>query len=110
MFRLVFSFFFFLLGFLINAQEYESKHLGIKDGMPSENVRAIFKDSHGYMWFGTDAGLARYDGRNIKVFTSKDGLAGDMIWAIDEDKDGILWFGCYGSGVSSYDGFSLIIF
>src|SRR5215212_7726785 len=36
-------------------------------GLPSDQVRAVAQDSEGQMWFGTDAGLARYDGRRIQT-------------------------------------------
>src|SRR5215207_1828687 len=36
-------------------------------GMPSDRVRAVAQGPDGAMWFGTDAGLARYDGRRIQT-------------------------------------------
>src|SRR5262249_62043403 len=35
-------------------------------GLPSDHVRAITQDSEGTLWFATDNGLARYDGRRIQ--------------------------------------------
>jgi len=39
-----------------------------EDGLPSNNITTITKDSLGFMWFGTDKGLCRWDGITAKVF------------------------------------------
>ena len=41
------------------SHDFMFKHLEVKDGMPSNQINAIYKDSRGFMWFGTAAGLAR---------------------------------------------------
>jgi hypothetical protein len=57
-------------------------------GLPSNQVRAIAADQDGTMWFGTDAGLARYDGRRIQRFAA----AGPArIRALQFDSSGALW-------------------
>jgi signal transduction histidine kinase/ligand-binding sensor domain-containing protein len=59
-------------------------------GLPSNQVRAIAADQDGTMWFGTDAGLARYDGRRIQRFAA----AGPArIRALQFDSSGTLWVG-----------------
>lgn len=40
----------------------------IKDGLPSNIVNHVMEDSHGFIWMGTSQGLARFDGRNFKVY------------------------------------------
>ena len=74
------------------------------DGLPDNWVRSIIQDRNGYIWFGTEGGACRYDGRSFKTFTARDGLAGDVVDAILEDRDGNLWFGTRENGVSRYDG------
>ena len=54
------------------SHDFMFKHLEVKDGMPSNQINAIYKDSRGFMWFGTAAGLARYDGYRFKIFRSTD--------------------------------------
>ncbi|MFL6333691.1 MAG: two-component regulator propeller domain-containing protein [Pyrinomonadaceae bacterium] len=65
-------------------------------GLPSDQVRAVAQDAEGVMWFGTDAGLARYDGRRVQSVTSE-GLAGPRVHALAVGSDGSLWAGA-GSG------------
>ena len=51
--------------------QYQFSHLDITDGLSHNQVTAIFKDSRGFMWFGTMTGLNRYDGFNFKVYKHK---------------------------------------
>ncbi|HEX8291888.1 MAG TPA: two-component regulator propeller domain-containing protein, partial [Pyrinomonadaceae bacterium] len=64
-------------------------------GLPSDQVRAVAQDAEGVMWFGTDAGLARYDGRRVQSVTSE-GLAGPRVRALAVGPDGALWVGADG--------------
>ena len=76
---------------------YLFKTLDAKDGLTSSQVNCILKDSRGYMWFGTSAGLYRYDGYVFKDFQcdSQDGssLPDSYINSIQEALDGNLWIG-----------------
>jgi len=76
----------------------------ISDGLPSNNTRALFKDSRGVMWVGTDAGLVTYDGQKFTPYPLPDYIEQKKIWAIEEDSEGNLWFGTFGSGLLKYDG------
>ncbi len=64
-------------------------------GLPSDMVRAIAQDAEGVMWFGTDAGLARYDGRRTQTVTDE-GLAGRRVLAVRVGPGGELWVGTDG--------------
>ena len=86
------------------AQRFPSVHFTIKDGLPSNAIYCVFKDSRGIIWIGTDAGLVKYDGFQFKTFTKKNGLAGNFIRDIKEDKSGNLWIACYGDGLTKFDG------
>lgn len=76
---------------------YLFKTLDAKDGLTSSQVNCILKDARGYMWFGTSAGLYRYDGYVFKDFQcdSQDGssLPDSYINSIQEALDGNLWIG-----------------
>jgi len=64
-------------------------------GLPSDQVRAVAQDADGVMWFGTDAGLAWYDGRRVQSVTSE-GLSGPRVHALGVDEAGTLWVGSDG--------------
>ncbi|HKA22672.1 MAG TPA: two-component regulator propeller domain-containing protein [Blastocatellia bacterium] len=61
-------------------------------GLPSDHVRSIAQDSEGMMWFGTDRGLVKYDGRRIQRITAE-GPASARILSIKIDREGVLWLG-----------------
>ncbi len=73
------------------------------DGLVDNSILTIHAGSDGEMWFGTQAGVSRYDGKEFVNLNSKDGLAGNWVFAIHVDPDGVMWFGTNG-GASRYDG------
>ena len=61
-------------------------------GLPSNRVHAIAQDAEGAMWFGTDGGLAKYDGRRTQT-VPLEGLTSKRVMALKLDEDGVLWVG-----------------
>ena len=80
---------------LAAAGIYLFKTLDARNGLTSSQVNCILKDSRGYVWFGTPAGLYRYDGYVFKNYQcdSQDGssLPDSYIKSIQEALDGSLW-------------------
>ncbi|MDQ3010784.1 MAG: hypothetical protein M3X11_08800, partial [Acidobacteriota bacterium] len=62
-------------------------------GLPSDRVNALAEDASGLMWFGTDNGLVRYDGRNVESMPGEASLPSRRILALRLDADGSLWIG-----------------
>ncbi len=65
--------------------------------LSQQSITAIFQDSKGYMWFGTQEGLNRYDGINFKTYQPEyddpNSLSSAWIYSITEDNQGNLWVG-----------------
>ena len=61
-------------------------------GLPSDRVRAIAQTPDGAMWFGTETGLAKFDGRRTQTINDP-ALPTGRILALQTDKDGALWIG-----------------
>ena len=61
-------------------------------GLPSDHVRAIAQDGEGTLWFATDGGLAKYDGRRVLKITD-DALPSGPVRALKVDAGGSLWIG-----------------
>lgn len=85
-----------LLPLSVCAQyKYMFKHLEVRDGLSNNQVNAIYKDSKGFMWFGTASGLNRYDGYDIRVYRSladdENSLPDNSIKTIQEDGENNLW-------------------
>ncbi len=82
-------------------------HLSYLDGLPNSDVRTIIQDNRGFIWLGTQDGLARYDGTQMRVYrpieNDPSSLSGGYITALALDADGKLWVGTAENGVDLYD-------
>jgi len=87
----LFIFFFFLIRISF-AGEAIYKNYSIKDGLPSQTIYCAMQDNLGFMWFGTDAGVCRFDGKTFKLFTTGNGLPDNEILRIYKDSKGRMWF------------------
>jgi ligand-binding sensor domain-containing protein/tRNA A-37 threonylcarbamoyl transferase component Bud32 len=91
--------FFQLFFFMINAnpKPIGFQRISLEQGLSQSTVNCIVQDAYGFMWFGTDHGLNRYDGYTIKVYGQEmnptSGLKGDFINALAVDAAGELWIG-----------------
>ncbi|HEY1753943.1 MAG TPA: two-component regulator propeller domain-containing protein [Bryobacteraceae bacterium] len=75
-----------------------------QQGLPQDTVHAITQTADGYLWVGTDEGLARFDGYEFVTFTKEhDDLPADSITSLAAAKDGSLWIGTQ-EGLARYDG------
>ncbi|HWU86840.1 MAG TPA: two-component regulator propeller domain-containing protein [Kofleriaceae bacterium] len=79
--------------------------LTIAEGLPNSNVHSVVQDRRGFMWFGTQDGLARYDGTRMRVYRSTDptSLPFGYVTALALDANGKLWIGTSERGVNLYD-------
>jgi ligand-binding sensor domain-containing protein len=72
-----------------------------KNGMPHNSVTAILQARDGYLWVGTLAGVARFDGVRFLTFDERGGqLPENEIRGLAEGPDGSLWIGAHGGGIS----------
>jgi len=73
------------------AQTGQLRQYTVNDGLPSAIVYNILQDRAGYMWFATENGLAKFDGKNFKTYTRNDGLTDNLILRLFEDRIGRIW-------------------
>jgi ligand-binding sensor domain-containing protein len=83
--------------------QYELKFWRTTDGLPNSHVQAILQTRDGYLWLGTEEGLARFDGVTFTVFNRDNtpALASNSICGLLEDAQGTLWVGSLG-GLNGY--------
>jgi signal transduction histidine kinase/ligand-binding sensor domain-containing protein/DNA-binding NarL/FixJ family response regulator len=93
-------------GNCIAADSLSIRYLGIDQGLSNNAVTCIYKDHHGFMWFGTYDGLNRYDGYSVRVFRNTIGdstsLSDNHVYCINSDNENRVWVGGT-KGASVYD-------
>jgi signal transduction histidine kinase/ligand-binding sensor domain-containing protein len=73
---------------------FQISHFTTESGLPQNTVDALLQTSDGYIWIGTHAGLARYDGRHLRVFANELQFPesnGAWVRHLLEDSSGRLW-------------------
>lgn len=102
--------FFFFLFLILSADAqtdvYRFSRIDIDHGLSNNQIKTVLKDRHGFLWVGTVAGLNRYDGYNIKVFSNHPGdstsLINSEVNKVFEGPGGKLWIHTW-SGINVYD-------
>jgi ligand-binding sensor domain-containing protein len=65
------------------------------DGLSDNHITCFYKDKTGYLWIGTENGLNRFDGREIKIYkpdgSKKNNLSNAFITSVAQDKAGHIW-------------------
>lgn len=89
------------------AQLPSFRNYGIKEGLPSSETYCILQDSRGYVFIGTDRGLARFDGTNFETFTTEDGLVDNTVFMLSEDHNK-LWYYTFPAKLGYLSGDSLL--
>ena len=83
---------------VVDGTEIRFRRLSTSEGLLQTKVAQIIQDNQGFMWFGTQHGLNRYDGYSLRVFANDprdpNSLSGVAVGALFKDRDGTLWVGC----------------
>ena len=103
---ITFVFLFFIE--LVNAQgDVAFNHITVENGLSHSAVTCILQDKSGFMWFGTQDGLNRYDGYSFKVFKNNPrdpkSISDNFIFTIYEDKSGTLFFETQAGKLNKYN-------
>lgn len=96
----------------LHAQTF-FEHVSKADGLPGDQVLALHEDQNGFIWIGTESGLARHEGVRIRTWyhDRKDprSLPNDQVWDIAADERGSIWvatdhgLGRYDARTGSFD-------
>ena len=83
---------------VVDGKDIRFTRLSTEEGLSQTRVPQIVQDDQGFMWFGSEYGLNRYDGYKFKVFKHEPGRAnsldGVFIYSLFKDRSGSLWIGC----------------
>jgi ligand-binding sensor domain-containing protein/signal transduction histidine kinase len=83
------------------------ERISVERGLSQSTVNCILQDRTGFMWFGTDDGLNRFDGYSFKVYRhdpqDPQTPSHNLIMSLHQDPEGVLWIGTYGGGLDRFD-------
>jgi len=80
----------------LNTPHYQFKKFTTDDGLSSNVINCVYKDSRGFLWIGTDRGPQRFNGSNFLSFrhlnADSTSISNEDIFAITEDRAHDIWF------------------
>lgn len=103
-----FIFHFFLFSIAVSAQpRVKFKRYSLEEGLSQSYVFCMLQDSRGFMWFGTEDGLNRFDGYHFKVYKNNPdnttSLSYNNIRSLHEDKEDYIWLGTFRGNIDRFD-------
>ncbi len=73
------------------------------NGLPSNRLYECIQDYKGYLWIGTDNGVAKYDGKVFQIYNITNGLTDNEVTHLHVSNDSVLWATCYNHLPAYYD-------
>lgn len=86
----------------INPQNFSSYNK--LQGLKHDQIRNIGQDTLGNIWFCSDEGVTRFDGKNFSHYTTNQGLNSNLTLSAFQDTKQNIWIGTFGGGVTRFDG------
>lgn len=98
---------FFSANIFSESRNIKFESISNEEGLSQSIVYCTLQDSRGFLWFGTEDGLNRYDGYQFLIFRhdqkNPDSISHNDIRVILEDRSGFLWIGTFHGGLTKYD-------
>src|SRR5215212_52421 len=86
----------------VTAEQLPVRAYTTADGLASDDVRRVFQDSQGFLWFCTNEGLSRFDGYEFTNYGAAQGLPHHVVTDIVETPGGEYWIATL-AGLAKYD-------
>lgn len=86
----------------VRGQSYSYTRYDIQHGLAGSTVYCLLQDRQGFLWFGTETGVSRFDGTNFKNFTTTQGLPDNQVIQMFEDSKGRIWMAPFSKSVCYY--------
>jgi ligand-binding sensor domain-containing protein len=92
----------------LSAQSFSIQRIGIEQGLSNNYVVSITQDRQGFMWFATESGLNRFDGKEFRLykkdFTGNGGISGNEFNKVYADtKDNLVWIATQRTGLNVFN-------
>ncbi len=89
----------------LRAVQIPLQRYSVDDGLPQSTIFSALQDRQGYMWFGTQNGLCRFNGFEFTAYSyEKDRVSEGRIYGLYEDREGHIWAGAQADGLFRFDG------
>ncbi len=85
------------------SQTFDFENFSVKEGLVQSNVNDILQDRKGYLWFATDGGVSRFDGKSFHNYSTQDSLAETKVTCMLQLPSGEIWMGHSNGEISIYD-------
>lgn len=89
------------------AYQFEFDRISIEEGLSQSSIFSILQDKRGFLWFGTQDGLNKYDGYKFTVFKHNPAdslsISDNWITSLCEDHNGDIWIGTSGGGLNRFN-------
>lgn len=90
-----------------DCRELGFNRISLEQGLSHSTVRCVLQDHRGFMWFGTEDGLNRFDGYSFTIYrhnpADAHSISDNFIWTLLEDRSGTLWVGTNDGGLNRFD-------
>ncbi|WP_232064831.1 hybrid sensor histidine kinase/response regulator transcription factor [Rhodocytophaga rosea] len=90
-----------------SSDRFRFEHITVNDGLAHSDAMCVEQDAEGFIWIGTNEGINRYDGYELKKYSlpinTFSGLSGNRIRDIYTDDQNRLWVGAESAGLSLFD-------
>lgn len=90
----------FIIPGTLLGQNRNYRHFTRENGLLSNNVYSVHQDKLGYVWFCTELGISRFDGKAMRHFRKVDGLSDNEVFNLVEDSQGRMWFQTFNGKLS----------
>ena len=87
------------VGLCLKAQQPVYKHYTSYEGLPHDITYQIIQDKTGYIWIGTDDGLAKFDGSRFTNYANQHGLASNYVVDVTEIDSNQFLIATWGGGL-----------
>jgi ligand-binding sensor domain-containing protein len=82
---------------IAQVKDIKFDHMTVDEGLPSNTINGVIRDSRGFIWIATENGVSRYDGYHFENFRANEGdtksISSNLTYAVFEDKQQRLWVG-----------------
>ena len=98
----------FFLPNILSAQPYSTKRIGIEQGLSNNYIISITQDKQRFMWFATESGLNRFDGKEFRIYKKnpiqQNGISGNEFNKVYVDtNDNLIWIATQRAGLNVFD-------